>query len=257
MTEIVQLYRQFIELKTNPAPNDKEQVEILERIIGYLRNTDKDSMVAFMWARQTAITRRYQSEASLLRAKGIFLDMLDNLAGMLWDLNYTVKNVVYEVIFRLLKRAELSDLTLLGFDPASTAPPTKENVEFASNLRKVLLRILRDVLERVGSLGASRGADQREGHVAAPERLLFAHHLHLHVPHPLLRRRGLLAALGHAHAARRLACHAAAAPNPAGARRGGQHVLAVQLLHRLHGENDRRVRGSEQRGGPRVARDDR
>ena len=183
--------------------------------------------------------------------------MLDNLAGMLWDLNYTVKNVVYEVIFRLLKRAELSDLTLLGFDPASTTPPTKENVEFASNLRKVLLRILRDVLERVGSLGASRGADQREGHVAAPERLLFAHHLHLHVPHPLLRRRGLLAALGHAHAARRLACHAAAAPNPAGARRGGQHVLAVQLLHRLHGENDRRVRGSEQRGGPRVARDDR
>ena len=199
MTEIVQLYRQFIELKTNPAPNDKEQVEILERIIGYLRNTDKDSMVAFMWARQAAITRRYQSEASLLRAKGIFLDMLDNLAGMLWDLNYTVKNVVYEVIFRLLKRAELSDLTLLGFDPASTAPPTQENVEFASNLRKVLLRILRDVLERVGSLGASRGADQREGHVAAPERLLFAHHLHLHVPHPLLRRRGLLAALGHAH----------------------------------------------------------
>ena len=48
MTEIVQLCRQFIDLKTNPAPNDKEQVEILERIIGYLRNTDKDSMVAFM-----------------------------------------------------------------------------------------------------------------------------------------------------------------------------------------------------------------
>ena len=28
--------------------NGKEQVEILERIIGYLRNSDKDSMVAFM-----------------------------------------------------------------------------------------------------------------------------------------------------------------------------------------------------------------
>ena len=75
--------------------------------------------------------------------------MLDTLAGMLWDLTYTVKNVVYEVIFRLLKRAELSDLTLLGFDPASTEPPKRENIEFASNLRKVLLHILRDVLERV------------------------------------------------------------------------------------------------------------
>lgn len=48
MIEIIQLYRRFIELKTNPAPTDKEQVEILERIIGYLRNTDKDSMIAFM-----------------------------------------------------------------------------------------------------------------------------------------------------------------------------------------------------------------
>ena len=33
---------------------------------------------------------------------------------MLWDLSYTVKNVVFEVIFRLLKRSELSDLSLLG-----------------------------------------------------------------------------------------------------------------------------------------------
>lgn len=33
---------------------------------------------------------------------------------MLWDLSYTVKNVVFEVIFRLLKRSELSDLYLLG-----------------------------------------------------------------------------------------------------------------------------------------------
>lgn len=48
MNEIVKLFNQFLELKTNPAPNDKEQVEILERIIGYLRNSDKDSMVAFM-----------------------------------------------------------------------------------------------------------------------------------------------------------------------------------------------------------------
>ena len=55
--------------------------------------------------------------------------MLDNLAGMLWDLNYTVKNVVYEVIFRLLKRAELSDLTLLG---DSTEEIRKQETVFRS-----------------------------------------------------------------------------------------------------------------------------
>ena len=56
----------------------------------------------------------YQSEASLFRAQCILLDILDALATMLWDLSYTVKNVVFEVIFRLLKRSELSDLSLLG-----------------------------------------------------------------------------------------------------------------------------------------------
>lgn len=46
--------------------------------------------------------------------------MLDTLATLLWSLSYIVKNVVFEVIFRLLKRSELSDLTLLG---AGRAPP--------------------------------------------------------------------------------------------------------------------------------------
>lgn len=43
-------YRQFIDLKTNLAHNDKDQVDVLERMIGYLRNTDKDSMVSFMFS---------------------------------------------------------------------------------------------------------------------------------------------------------------------------------------------------------------
>ena len=40
--------------------------------------------------------------------------MLENIASSLWDMNYTVKNVCFELIFRLLKRGELSDLSLLG-----------------------------------------------------------------------------------------------------------------------------------------------
>lgn len=92
---------------------------------------------------------RYHSEASLFRAQCILLDILDALATMLWDLSYTVKNVVFEVIFRLLKRSELSDLSLLGFDPAKQTEPRKEDIELASNLRRILLRILHDVLLRV------------------------------------------------------------------------------------------------------------
>lgn len=37
-----------MELKTDLAHNDKDQVDVLDRMIGYLRNTDKDSMVSFM-----------------------------------------------------------------------------------------------------------------------------------------------------------------------------------------------------------------
>ena len=107
-------YRQFIDLKTNLAHNDKDQVDVLERIIGYLRNTDKDSMVSFMFVILGWFHSRYQSEGSLFKTKCMFLDILDSLSSSLWDMNYTVKNVVFELIFRLLKRSELSDLTLLG-----------------------------------------------------------------------------------------------------------------------------------------------
>ena len=56
----------------------------------------------------------YQSEGSLYRAKCVLLDILETLSLSMWDMTYTVKNVVFEVIFRLLKRSELSDLSLLG-----------------------------------------------------------------------------------------------------------------------------------------------
>lgn len=42
-------YKLFLDLKTSSVHNDKEQVDVLERIIGYLRNTDKDSMVSYMY----------------------------------------------------------------------------------------------------------------------------------------------------------------------------------------------------------------
>ena len=87
---------------------------MLERIIGYLRNTDKDSMVSYMYQVRNQLNCSYHSEVSLFRTQCLLLDILDSLVIMLWDLSYTVKNVVFEVIFRLLKRSELSDLSLLG-----------------------------------------------------------------------------------------------------------------------------------------------
>ena len=56
----------------------------------------------------------YQSEGSLLKTQCFFLDILESISSSLWDMNYTVKNVCFELIFRLLKRGELSDLSLLG-----------------------------------------------------------------------------------------------------------------------------------------------
>lgn len=45
-----------MELKTDLAHNDKDQVDVLDRMIGYLRNTDKDSMVSFMSDREAIVT---------------------------------------------------------------------------------------------------------------------------------------------------------------------------------------------------------
>ena len=61
--------------------------------------------------------RRYQSEGSLFRTKCMFLEILETAASSLWDMNYTVKNVVFELIFRLLKRSELSDLSSASVIP--------------------------------------------------------------------------------------------------------------------------------------------
>lgn len=46
---LIYSYKVFLDLKTSSVHNDKEQVDVLERIIGYLRNTDKDSMVSYMY----------------------------------------------------------------------------------------------------------------------------------------------------------------------------------------------------------------
>ena len=46
---VMRSYKSFIELKTSSVYNDKEQVDVLERMIGYLRTTDKDSMVSFVY----------------------------------------------------------------------------------------------------------------------------------------------------------------------------------------------------------------
>ena len=44
-------YHQFIELKTNLEHNDQQQVAVLESITAYLRKSDKDSVVAFLYVK--------------------------------------------------------------------------------------------------------------------------------------------------------------------------------------------------------------
>ena len=47
--QVINRYKSFLDLKTSSVHNDKEQVDVLERMIGYLRNSDKDSMVSYMY----------------------------------------------------------------------------------------------------------------------------------------------------------------------------------------------------------------
>ena len=53
---VTRRYKSFIDLKTSSVYNDKEQVDVLERMIGFLRTTDKDSMVSFVYVLCTALT---------------------------------------------------------------------------------------------------------------------------------------------------------------------------------------------------------
>lgn len=104
----------------------------------------------------------YVSAEALEETKNILLRLWQFLLENIRVRHYTLRNVFYELLFYLVKRAELSDLPLLGFDSTvattvlgtkHTHKVSKKDLEFGLKLRAMLVETKFCVLQTVSVRG--------------------------------------------------------------------------------------------------------
>lgn len=97
----------LVELMSDRQRDDKEvKIRKATKILQVLQTSHKASMLSWV----------YSSSAALDETKNIFLRLWEFLLENIRVRDYTLRNIFYELLFYLLKRAELGDLSLLGFD---------------------------------------------------------------------------------------------------------------------------------------------
>ena len=125
---------------------DEKEAKIRKatKILRVLQKSHKASMLSWV----------YTSAEALDETKAILMRLWEFLLENIRVRDYTLRNIFYELLFYLVKRAELSDLPLLGFDSLSqdTAPSDKD-VTFALKLRSMLLETKCCVLQAVSIRG--------------------------------------------------------------------------------------------------------
>jgi molybdopterin converting factor small subunit len=150
---VLEKMQDLVELMANRQKDDKEgKVRKATKILKMLQISHKASMLSWVYASSEALD---ETKSILLR---LWQFLLDNIRVR----HYTLRNVFYELLFYLVKRAELSDLPLLGFD--STASTTilgikqphkvlKKDLEFGLKLRAMLVETKYCVLQTVSVRG--------------------------------------------------------------------------------------------------------
>lgn len=150
---VLEKMQDLVELMANRQKDDKEaKVRKATKILKMLQISHKASMLSWVYATTEALD---ETKNILLR---LWQFLLENIRVR----HYTLRNVFYELLFYLVKRAEVSDLPLLGFD--STAPTSilgmkqshrvlKKDLEFGLKLRAMLVETKYCVLQTVSVRG--------------------------------------------------------------------------------------------------------
>ncbi|GMF47287.1 unnamed protein product [Phytophthora fragariaefolia] len=150
---VLEKMQDLVELMANRQKDDKEgKVRKATKILKMLQVSHKASMLSWV----------YVSAEALEETKNILLRLWQFLLENIRVRHYTLRNVFYELLFYLVKRAELSDLPLLGFDStvATTVAGTKhthkvskKDLEFGLKLRAMLVETKFCVLQTVSVRG--------------------------------------------------------------------------------------------------------
>lgn len=145
-------------LSSKVAVSIKEQLGILEQIQNLLKETEKDSIISYI----------YPSKSILLESQYQFLKIYKSLFDVVDVLDYQLKCSVLEILILIDSRAELSDITLLGFDivkPESN--PLEEDLNFCLAKRELDVNTLSYVTQKVCQLGISTRLLKSCSHIIA------------------------------------------------------------------------------------------
>jgi hypothetical protein len=114
---VLEKTQDLVELMATTAKDEKEgKIRKATKILRMLQVSHKASMLSWV----------YTSTEALDETKSILLRLWQFLLENIRVRHYALRNIFYELLFYLVKRAELSDLPLLGFDSINTlhtAPP--------------------------------------------------------------------------------------------------------------------------------------
>ncbi|RLN91828.1 hypothetical protein BBJ28_00026523, partial [Nothophytophthora sp. Chile5] len=150
---VLEKMQDLVELMAVRQKDDKEgKVRKATKILKMLQVSHKASMLSWVYA----------SAEALEETKNILLRLWQFLLENIRVRHYTLRNVFYELLFYLVKRAELSDLPLLGFDSTVATSilgnkhahkVSKKDLEFGLKLRAMLVETKFCVLQTVSVRG--------------------------------------------------------------------------------------------------------
>lgn len=140
----------LLELMAMRNKDEKDaKIRKATKILSVLQISHKASLLSWVYA----------NEEVLDETKNILLRLWEFLLENIRVRDYTLRNIFYELLYYLMKRAELGDLPLLGFDAiASSAQgteirPKEKDLAFGLRLRAMLLETKSCVLQAVSIRG--------------------------------------------------------------------------------------------------------
>ncbi|ETW02352.1 hypothetical protein H310_05887 [Aphanomyces invadans] len=150
---VLEKTQDLVQLMSTTAKDDKEgKIRKATKILRVLQTSHKASMLSWVYASTEALD---ETKSILLR---LWQFLLENIRVR----HYALRNIFYELLFYLVKRAELSDLPLLGFDSVSSSShgffhggnkTQKKDLEFGLKLRSMLVETKYCVLQAVSVRG--------------------------------------------------------------------------------------------------------
>ncbi|RHZ02274.1 hypothetical protein DYB31_013866, partial [Aphanomyces astaci] len=151
---VLEKTQDLVQLMSTTAKDDKEgKIRKATKILRVLQTSHKASMLSWVYASTDALD---ETKSILLR---LWQFLLENIRVR----HYALRNIFYELLFYLVKRAELSDLPLLGFDSVSSTTglgffhggnkTQKKDLEFGLKLRSMLVETKYCVLQAVSVRG--------------------------------------------------------------------------------------------------------